>query len=57
MDQYYPAGRVSREKFPESNRRISAAEYAAAIRVTREAGLHRLDRRRGIERPEVRVGR
>ncbi len=57
MDQYYPAGRVSREKFPEINRRISAAEHAEAIRVTREAGLHRLDRRRGIERPEVQVGR
>jgi len=57
MDQYYPAGRVSREKFSEINRPISAAEYAEAIRVTREAGLHRLDRRRGIERPEVPVGR
>jgi putative pyruvate formate lyase activating enzyme len=51
MDQYYPAGRVSREKFPEINRRIRAEEYREAIRVTREAGLHRLDRRRGILRP------
>jgi putative pyruvate formate lyase activating enzyme len=51
MDQYYPAGRVSREKFSEINRRISAEEYGEAIRVTREAGLHRLDRRRAILRP------
>ena len=55
MDQYYPAGRVSREKFPEINRRINTAEYREAIRVTREAGLHRLDRRRPLS--EARVSR
>ncbi len=55
MDQYYPAGRVSREKFPEINRRINTAEYREAIRVALEAGLHRLDRRRPLS--EARVSR
>ena len=46
MDQYCPAWRVSREQFREINRRITRAEYEEAVRVTREAGLHRLDRPR-----------
>jgi putative pyruvate formate lyase activating enzyme len=46
MAQYYPAGRVSREKFGEINRRITRPEYAHAVSVAREAGLHRFDERR-----------
>jgi putative pyruvate formate lyase activating enzyme len=46
MDQYRPAWRVSRERFPEINRRVTAEEYGEAVRATIEEGLHRLDRRR-----------
>jgi putative pyruvate formate lyase activating enzyme len=49
MDQYYPAGRVSREKFSEINRRITGKEHDEAIRIAREEGLHRLDRRRQLD--------
>lgn len=45
MDQYRPAGRVSRDKFPEINRGITSREYNEAVRIAREAGLHRFDRR------------
>ncbi len=46
MAQYYPAGAVSAEKYPEINRRLSGEEYTEAVRVAREAGLWRLDERR-----------
>ena len=46
MSQYYPAGRVSDEKFSEINRHITRQEYADAIAVAREAGLYRFDERR-----------
>jgi putative pyruvate formate lyase activating enzyme len=45
MDQYCPAGRVSREKFAEINRRITAQEYEEALGAARREGLRRLDRR------------
>jgi putative pyruvate formate lyase activating enzyme len=45
MDQYYPAGRVSDEHYPELNRRLGTAEYAEAVRLARSLGLTRLDRR------------
>jgi putative pyruvate formate lyase activating enzyme len=45
MDQYYPAGRVSAESYPELNRRLTPQEYAAAVRVARDVGLVRLDER------------
>ncbi len=48
MDQYYPAGRVSRERFIEINRRITRAEYDEAVRAALEAGLHRLDQPRRL---------
>lgn len=46
MDQYYPAGRVNGITFPELNRRLSPDEYAEALHIAAELGLHRLDRRR-----------
>ncbi|HET7091027.1 MAG TPA: radical SAM protein [Anaerolineae bacterium] len=46
MAQYYPAGRVTAEKFPEINRHITGKEYAQAVAVAREAGLYRFDERR-----------
>jgi putative pyruvate formate lyase activating enzyme len=46
MAQYYPAGAVSPEKYPEINRKLFREEYAEAVRIAREAGLWRLDERR-----------
>ena len=48
MAQYYPAGRVTGEKFSEINRRITRPELAEAIEAAREAGLYRFDERRGV---------
>jgi len=48
MAQYYPAGNVSKEKYPEINRRITSKEFADALAVAQEAGLYRLDKRRAI---------
>lgn len=45
MDQYYPAGSVSAEKYPEINRRITGPEFAGALDAARKAGLWRLDER------------
>lgn len=45
MPQYFPSGRVSAEKFPEINRRVTKEELAAAYRLAREAGLYRFDER------------
>ena len=44
MGQYHPAYRA--ERYPELNRRLTRAEYQAAMRMAREAGLWRLDKRR-----------
>ncbi|MCS6859931.1 MAG: hypothetical protein NZT92_06390 [Abditibacteriales bacterium] len=45
MAQYHPAGKVSRDLYPEINRRITREEYAEAMRCAREVGLTRLDPR------------
>lgn len=45
MAQYYPAGKVSREKYAEINRRITLEEYEEAVRIALEEGLVRLDPR------------
>jgi putative pyruvate formate lyase activating enzyme len=55
MDQYYPAGRVNSEHYPEINRRLTGREFAAAGEAAREAGLVRLDQRR--PHPHVGGGR
>ncbi len=44
MDQYYPAYRASR--FAELDRAATGDEYRTAVRLAREAGLNRLDKRR-----------
>jgi putative pyruvate formate lyase activating enzyme len=41
MDQYYPAGKVSADQYPELNRRITAQEFADAMAAARKAGLSR----------------
>lgn len=45
MDQYYPAGKVSAERYAAINRRLRPDEFRHAITAARTAGLHRLDRR------------
>ena len=48
MPQYHPAGKVSSKKYIELNRRTSRAEFAEGIRLAKQAGLWRLDERRGL---------
>ena len=43
MDQYRPCYKA--HEFPELNHRITPAEYAEAVCLAEEAGLHRLDNR------------
>ncbi len=45
MPQYHPDGRVSVVQYPELNRRITDAEYQAAVEAALRAGLWRLDQR------------
>ena len=45
MDQYAPAGKVSTEKYPEINRRITGQEYSEALAAAQKTGLYRLDGR------------
>jgi putative pyruvate formate lyase activating enzyme len=45
MEQYYPAGLVSRDRYPEINRRITESECQQALVFAREFGLWRLDYR------------
>jgi putative pyruvate formate lyase activating enzyme len=45
MGQYYPAGKVSGDKYAEINRRASSAEVRAAMASARAAGLTRFDER------------
>ncbi len=46
MDQYRPAGRVARDRYPEICRRLSSLELAQARAMARDLGLRRLDERR-----------
>jgi putative pyruvate formate lyase activating enzyme len=46
MDQYYPAGRVGGEHYPELDRPLAPEEFFAAERLAAVAGLTRLDERR-----------
>jgi len=46
MDQYYPAGKVDRERFPDLCRRLTPREFEEAIRIASDVGLKRLDVRR-----------
>lgn len=46
MDQYRPAYKA--HHFPELNRRITRKEYTAAVKMAQDAGLGRLDERRGL---------
>jgi putative pyruvate formate lyase activating enzyme len=46
MDQFYPAGKVAEDAYPEINRRLEATELEQARAIARELGLGRLDERR-----------
>ncbi len=46
MDQYYPAGRVSADRYPEINCGLTSHEFEQAHEIARELGLYRLDIRR-----------
>ena len=52
MDQYRPAYKA--HLYPELNRPITREEYAAAVRLAHQAGLHRLDERRALYWVQVR---
>jgi putative pyruvate formate lyase activating enzyme len=56
MDQYYPAGKVSAEQYPELNRRLAPQEFAEARAIARQLGLRRLDLRRPHPRLASLVG-
>jgi putative pyruvate formate lyase activating enzyme len=45
MGQYYPAGKVSREKYADINRHLTHSELRKAFDLARQAGLHRFDHR------------
>jgi putative pyruvate formate lyase activating enzyme len=55
MDQYYPAGKVSSEKYAEINRRLTSAEFRQAQEIAKDLGLRRLDTRRPHPRLQRRL--
>jgi putative pyruvate formate lyase activating enzyme len=55
MDQYYPAGKVSGDRFPEINRRLTSTEYRDALTIARDLGLRRIDERNPNPRLFVRL--
>jgi len=57
MDQYYPAGRVSSQRYPEINRRLDADELQRARRLAARLGLERLDERVPARRGPPRMAR
>lgn len=48
MDQYHPAGKVTRERYPEINRTLTSGEYRQAMEMALDLGL-RLDARRPFQ--------
>ena len=46
MDQYYPAGKVSRVRYPKINRHLKSSEFQEAEQIALEVGLTRLDVRK-----------
>lgn len=45
LGQYFPAGKVSSEKFPEINRGVTGKELEMAYALARQAGLYRFGQR------------
>ena len=52
MAQYYPSNKVSFDKYPELNRRITLDEYHAAVEYAQRIGLQRLDERHRLRRTD-----
>lgn len=50
MSQYYPAGKVSDEKYTEINRNVTNHEFNEALHLARNAGLWRFDTRRSLHK-------
>jgi putative pyruvate formate lyase activating enzyme len=48
MSQYYPAGKVSAEKYSDINRRVTSKEVLEGRQAALDAGLWRLDERRRL---------
>ena len=46
MAQYYPAGKVTADRYPELGRRLDPGEFDEAQKIAAELGLRRLDERR-----------
>ncbi len=46
MAQYYPAGKVSAQKYPELNQRLHREEFSRARQAAEAAGIRRFDERR-----------
>ncbi len=55
MDQYYPAGKVNGDRFPEINRRLTSGEFHEALSIARDFGLRRIDQRNPNPRLLVRL--
>jgi len=55
MDQYHPAGKVTAEKYPEINVRLTSVEFQEANRIAADLGLRRLDARRPHPRLRTRL--
>ncbi len=49
MDQYHPAGKVTREQYPELDRPLTSAEFRQAVEMAADLGLRRLDVRRPLQ--------
>ena len=45
MDQYFPSGKVSENKYQEINRRPSSKELETVKKIARQKGLKRFDKR------------
>jgi putative pyruvate formate lyase activating enzyme len=54
-DQYYPAGKVTSEQYPELSRRLASGEFDEALDYARRLGLWKLDVRRAHPRLRQRL--
>ena len=48
MDQYYPAGKVSGDRYAQLDRHLHPDEFLEALEIAEEVGLRRLDERRAV---------
>ena len=53
MAQYYPAGKVNGQNYPDINRRIKPREYEEALQIAKEEGIHRIDERNQIRKKSL----